>query len=199
MTEDQTSPTTLSAKETKEPKVKVVKVSKEEAQLFRQQQGPPYDEKVEGGFIVYSEPVADSEEISTLEIGANEYYTKNVTTYYSIDYNNPYEPGASGCDMTLTASASFSKQITVTGNISFTASMLKVISATIGGSYSVGDTLTVTNSGSKYVSGCGTLKGYPRYEYKSGELWEDDVFFDDYISSFKTKKLESIYYELKKW
>lgn len=166
----------------------------------------PYDDKVIGGYIVRSAPVIEApngndsdHEITPTEFGGQEYFVKNAQTSYSIDYNDPYEPGASGCNMTLNASASFAKQTTLTGSVSFSASMLKIITATIGGSFSIGNTLTVSNSGTKTVSGCATLKGYPRYEVKTGDLWEDDAFFDDYVSDYKAKKLESIYYEARSW
>jgi hypothetical protein len=64
--------------------------------------------------------------VTPLEVGGNEYYIKNPQTSYRIVYNDPYEPGASGCNITLTTSATFTKTTTITGNVSFTASMLKI-------------------------------------------------------------------------
>jgi len=175
----------------------IIKVSKEEAQRLRAEAGFPNDESVTGGFIVYPEnsSVPGDSTVTPSEIGGNEYFVKNPKTSYRVDYNDPYLPGASGCNMTLTTSASFSKTTTITGNVSFSASMLKIITATIGANFAVGETKTVTSTGSKAVNGCQVLKGYPRYEEKTGELWEDDAFFDDYISPYKATRLESIYFE----
>lgn len=177
----------------------VVQVSKKEAQRLRAEAGLPYDDKVTGGFIVYPEGSStdDSAIVTPAEIGGNEYFIKNPITSYRVDYNDPYLPGASGCNMTLTASASFAKTTTLTGSVSFSASMLKIITAQIGSSYSIGQTLTVTTSGSKPVTGCKTLIGYPRYQEKTGDLWEDDQWYDDYIGAYKASLLHTIYFEEK--
>ncbi|WP_281888846.1 hypothetical protein [Paenibacillus sp. YYML68] len=45
------------------------------------------------------------------------------------------------------------------------------------------------------VTGCKTLMGYPRYQEKTGDLWEDDVWFDDYIGDYKARLLHTVYYE----
>ncbi|PWV95701.1 hypothetical protein DFQ01_12546 [Paenibacillus cellulosilyticus] len=145
-------------------------MSKSEAQRLRTEAGLPYDDKVTGGFIVYPEETSTTTEsniITPLEIGGNEYYIVNPATSYRIDYSDPYLPGTSGCNMTLTNSATFTKTSTLTGNVSFSASMLKIISAQIGASFSIGTTKTITATGSKAVTGCQVLKGYPRYEEKN--------------------------------
>lgn len=175
-----------------------VQVSKEEAQSFREEAGLPYDDSITGGFIVYPEGESTTNsarnEITPLEIGGNEYYVKNPSTSYRIDYNEPYL-GASGCNMTLTATASFTKTTTLTGSVTLSASLLKLVTAQIGANFQVGTSKTVTASGSKAVTGCQTLKGYPRYEDKTGDLWEKDPIWDDYIGNYKATRLESIYFE----
>lgn len=178
---------------------RVVTVSKEEAQEFRRQAGLPEDPDVAGGYIVYSTPQVIPPKrggISPLEIGGNEYYIKNKTSLFkSVDYSNPYLPGASSCSpITLSTSASFSYSTSYTAGVTLSASF---ISANFG--VTIGQTLSITNTGTGSVPAnkCGTLKGYPRYQHFQAELWENDPLFNDYKGIIKTTQLESIYFELK--
>jgi hypothetical protein len=129
---------------------------------------------------------------STFGLFTAEYYLKNIVTTQAkgelLRSSFYIYPGGT---MTITdsVSASFSTEVGVSAS---------VISAKLGfnvtGTYSVSESQNViVPYGSTY-----NLRAYVNYQVKSFEIWEDDIWFDDYLGTGKTKKPVGVIFVLYK-
>ncbi len=112
----------------------------------------------------------------------NDFYIKNKVTTNSTDftkllrqYNRP--AGTVKIKDSISISNEFSAEAGVDA---------EVITAQLG--YSVTATNTFSIEWTNKYSYPITIKIYPIYSITKGELWEDDIFFDDNIGKFTSKR-----------
>jgi hypothetical protein len=118
---------------------------------------------------------------------AAEYYLKSITATetntridafrcknYSYTYNQ-------GCSVSLSGSVSQNISLNVTA-------AYPVASATLGYSVTWGTTKTYSSSTTIKPRSCIEYRLYSNYKVNGFALYEDDIWYDDYIGTFKTRK-----------
>lgn len=122
-----------------------------------------------------------AEEISPLFI-FREYYVKNKSSYTYTDYNEilkTYNRPAG--NIKISEGVSITTSFTASGGIT-----AKILEAQLGFSVSSTDTFKIEWSG--YYSYPVTIKVFPIYQKITGEIWDEDVKYDDYVGRFTVKR-----------
>lgn len=129
-------------------------------------------------------------ELTTYEIGPEEYYIKKKTSYEkkggvlrSSWYNAP--GGSMTIKQSISTTSSFSNSSSVEGGTEVLRGILKSsYGFSVTKNISIADTQKVT-----VKSGCKrNCKAYVNYKVYNFELWEDDVKYDDYIGKGSIKR-----------
>lgn len=129
-------------------------------------------------------------ELTTYEIGPEEYYIKKKTSYEkkggvlrSSWYNAP--GGSMTIKQYISTTSSFSNSSSVEGGTEVLRGILKSsYGFSVTKNISIADTQKVT-----VKSGCKrNCKAYVNYKVYNFELWEDDVKYDDYIGKGSIKR-----------
>lgn len=121
------------------------------------------------------------EEISPLFI-IREYYVKYKRSFTYTDYRNVLKtynrpPG----NIKISEGVSLTTSFTASGGIS-----AEILEAQLGFSVSSTDTFQIEWSGE--CSYPVKIEVYPIYERITGEIWDKDVKFDDYVGNFTVKR-----------
>ena len=131
---------------------------------------------------MYSEVPGNLNSAGIMSAGLFEYELRNLsvttetdTTELLREYKRP--KGTVSVTDTISISNKFSASSKVKA---------KTVEAEIG--YSLTETNSFLINWTDTFDKAIVIKIYPVYEVTDGELWEDDVWFDDYIGSFTAKK-----------
>lgn len=107
-----------------------------------------------------------------------EWFTTNLSVYTYTDWNyllKEYSRPAG--KVSINESVSITNKIEVSGKVK-----AQYVEAAL--SVSTSETNTFSINWENTYSYPVTIKVYPKYEVKSGDLWEDDVWYDDYYGHF---------------
>lgn len=102
--------------------------------------------------------------------------TKTDTSTLIKQYNRP------AGKITIKETLSISNQYSIDGKLT-----VKILETQLG--YSLTETKEYAIAWSSSYKVPVSIKIYPIYEITTGEVWEDDVFYDDKIGSFTAKRL----------
>ena len=180
-------PTTssLKAAEQKEEQVSDYEIEKitgeENIKEYQESLGEEYDPDI---VEIYRVIDANQETTATNQTRmGNDYYTKGTSSSTATDTKKllgQWKRSAGTVSISQTVSASN----TYTASAGIKASML---TATLGFNVTASKSFSVSWS-NKYSYPV-TISVYPVYETIKGQLWEDDVLFDDYLGTFTVKKV----------
>ena len=150
---------------------------------YLESQGEEYDEDLVE-IIQYTYPELENGKgkigtpDSPNEWGGYEFYTKNLSTYTTTDFScllKEYNRPAG--KVSINESVSISNKFTASAGIK-----AKYVEAAL--SVTVEQTNTFSVSWENTYNYPVSIKVYPRYEVKTGELWEEDQWYDDYYGTF---------------
>lgn len=160
---------------------KVEKITGEEnIKKYQESLGEEYDPNI---VEIYKIVDVDKEEIANKQarIG-NDWFIKNKTVSTKTDTSKLLRQWKRPAGtVTISQTVSVSNSFTATGGIKSS-----VLSAELG--FNVTGTESIGISWSGKYSYPVTISVYPIYQTIKGELWEDDVFFDDKIGTFTVKR-----------
>ena len=151
---------------------------------YLEEMGEEYDPNLLEVYRIEQEVSKENTNISsnTRGIFSCEYFIKNKKIETKTDtskllkqYNRP-----AGI-ISINESVSISNTYNVSGKVT-----VKILEAQLG--YSLTETKNYSISWSNTFTEAVTIKIFPVYEVTTGEVWEDDVFFDDNIGSFTAKR-----------
>lgn len=151
---------------------------------YCKEQKIPYDETIIEIIVNDSNNENEDPIMTTFDIIIFEYVIRNKSTYTEIDYNNlvaSYDrpAGTTGLNTTVSITNKFSA--------SFSAKIKSVVEVKLGYELTINVSTQVTWS--NYYSYPITLNIYPKYEVTTGEVWEDDVWNDDFKGNFTAKRV----------
>jgi hypothetical protein len=137
---------------------------------------------------VYENDPSAGETVHPLEIGGNEYYIKNVgpeyVTYGSYVVASVEKSGATNGTLTLSQAVAVANSYNVSVSVN-----AQIITAAVG--YNVTQTWTTTATYSQNVTKDNkitVIDAYDKYYQRSFEVWEDDVFFNDFVTTGTSKR-----------